>query len=74
MSKEIPKVYYQYRNPILGCECCMESANILEIRFTNRFVESDQANMFYEKSDLDKYLSDVWDIEEYLLDPESEFC
>jgi hypothetical protein len=74
MSKEVPKVYYQYRNIILGCECCSESANILEIRFTDRLVESDQANTFYEKVDLDKYLSEVWDIEEYWLDPESDFC
>lgn len=72
------KVTYTYNVRVLGCGCCSESANYLEITDVATGWEvywTDRAPTFCSQSELEEYVVEIHNLQEheFVVDIESEF-
>lgn len=73
------KVYYRYGTRDVGCGCCHESDNVLEITEDGKTLyETDWLNpapTFYDNEELRKWVTDVyeWPDDELEMHPDNEY-
>jgi hypothetical protein len=72
------KVYYKYDTRLLGCGCCSESANILEVfdlKTGKMFIETDSFNTLCSEGELIECMESYYliDKSEIVLDSDNEY-
>lgn len=78
MNGNVKKVKYTYHIRDIGCGCCHESANFLEIYDSITGEElwwTDEAPAFCDEEELKKYVVEFHNLQEdeFVVDTESEF-
>ena len=72
------KVYYRCGTRVLGCGCCSESDNVLEVTEDGKILVEDggwfqSAPTFYDEEALRAYMEEVYGWTDLEMDPENEY-